>query len=44
MAHSAAEITEIVKQIAHFRCEIEGGISVWRFENWLKIVSNAILC
>lgn len=38
MAHSAAEITEIVKQIAHFRGEIEGGIGVRQFE---KLVENS---
>ena len=38
VAHSAAEITEIVKQIAHFRGEIEGGIGVRQFE---KLVENS---
>lgn len=36
VAKDAAEIREIVKSIEHFRGKIEGGISLRRFENFIK--------
>lgn len=33
VAHNAAEIREVIKLIAHYRGELEGGVSLRRFEN-----------